>query len=70
MVAAVPEEGTAMIPRHRIVLRAMRPVTNTRNQPASPGLWREVGRSLLVATSLALLVVGVVAARVALTWQG
>ncbi|MCZ8313357.1 hypothetical protein [Phreatobacter sp.] len=61
-----------MIPiaRHRIVLRAMRPVIRTRNQPASPGLWREVGHSLLVAIGLALLVIGVVAARVTLTWQG
>ncbi|PTM61157.1 hypothetical protein [Phreatobacter oligotrophus] len=61
-----------MIPiaRHRIVLRAMRPVIRSRNQPAPISAWREVGHRLLVATGLALLVVTVLAARVALTWQG
>ncbi len=61
-----------MIPiaRHRIVLRAMRPVIRCRNQPAPRSAWREVGHSLLVAAGLALLVVTVVAARVAATWQG
>ncbi len=58
------------IARHRIVLKAMRPVIRSRNQQAPRSAWREVGHSLLVAAGLALLVVTVVAARVAATWQG
>jgi hypothetical protein len=58
------------IPRHRIILRAMRPVVRTRNQPEPHSVWRAAGRVVLAIAAIALLVAIGLAARVALFMPG